>query len=181
MTVQLLKASPPICAVLVSGFLVAGCSWDFRKSMGLVGQGPDETRVVLNSPLQLPSHMPQSPEQLPIPQPGAQSLVVPRPMDDARQVLQGGLAQSAGVPSSTEAAFLAAAGANAADPEIRSKMAQDAAEAESKKLLLDGVFSRNDRTQGAMLDPAEEARRLSKLAKEQGKNPDLILLPQPTK
>ena len=158
-----------ICAVAA---LTSACSFDVRRELGLVGQGPDETAVVLNDRLQMPSAMPQTTDDLPTPQPGAPSLVEPNPQQRASQVLTGQAAGGSTAPASAgETALLRSLGAQNADPSIRDQIAADEVAKSEDARLLDGLFG-SDPQAGTPLDADEEAKRLAELAR-QGKNPGL--------
>lgn len=153
---------------------LSGCETNIRKGLGLIGEGPDETMVVVSAPLQMPVSMPSTTDELPTPQPGAPSLVEPQPMRDAERMLVGD-AGGAATRSSAEQRLLARLGADQADGAVRERMAEDL-EDNGEGRLLDGLFSRDEKNEGVMLDPEEEARRLAEEAKRT-KNPDLELLP----
>lgn len=167
-------------ALVVASIMLGGCSWDMRKGMGLVSEGPDESQVVLKRPLQMPDSLPQTVAELPEPRIGARSLVEPEPIRDAQIVLEGAERQQAATASAVENALLNAAGANQADASIRDVIA---AESDAKKkplYLLDELLGRDPETSGAILDAEAEARRLSAAARA-GKNPALEVLPETTR
>lgn len=156
--------------------VLAGCGeFNVRKELGLVGQGPDEFRVLKQGQLEMPSDM----SQLPAPQPGVRDRVAPDPIRDAQQALAGGPILSTGAAASgAEAELLRAAGASSADPSIRAAIEADVEDSKADIRLLDGLLGRDRLADGQLLDPAEEAARLADEAR-QGKNPDLEPLPVP--
>lgn len=172
------KMPAALVVAALSVTALSGCETNLRKNLGLVGQGPDETMVVVSEPLQMPLSMPATTDELPTPQPGAPSLVEPQPLRDAERMLTGAVQSGEANQTSSEQRLLAKLGAEQADAEVRDRMADDLEEAASESRILDGMFGRDEATEGALLDPDEEARRLSEQAK-QTKNPDLELLPPP--
>lgn len=155
------KRAATLGLLVVVTTLASACSWDFRRGLGLVGPGPDETQVVLNRPLQVPETLPETVEQLPPPQPGAESRVAPTPLVDAQVALQGQVAPQPTESSEAEQALLDAAGAGSGDGQIRRRIEEDAAAAQEGSRLLDGVFGRDEEVEGTPLDPAAEAERIA--------------------
>lgn len=92
----------------------------FTESIGLTTPPPDEFAVVANRELEMPSSF-----DLPVPNPGAPSRVEVRPEDQARAALFSQTGSETGGPSASEAALLSAAGAGAADPNIRQTVAAE--------------------------------------------------------
>lgn len=150
---------------------VAGCSgFNVREELGIVGQGPDEFTVVKKKPLTMPGDM----TALPTPDPGAPSLVDPRPTEQARAALTGAPIETNGQGgSAAESALLAAAGADRADPEVRRKLIEDEQGLDTR--LLDTILPSIGPDEN-LLDPDAEARRLADDARA-GKNPNLEPLP----
>lgn len=166
-----------VAAVAVAAALgLSGCAAEFnvRKAMGLQGDGPDEFAVVKKKPLEMPPSL----QLLPEPEPGAPSRVDPRPAEAAQAALTGGSTMTLsreGAPSPSESAFLAAAGADQSDPEIRKRLETD--DDDTGGYLLDGLIGRSKKDED-LLDAKEEAERLAEEARR-GKNPRLERLPEP--
>lgn len=107
--------------------LVAGCggSEGVRSSLGITLESPDAFNVYPRRPLQMPTDL----TQLPPPNPGAPSPRDPSPRAEAQAALgnagapEDAVAQ-ADAPSAGEQALLASAGADQADPDIRTELAQ---------------------------------------------------------
>ncbi len=159
--------------------LLFGCGeLNVRRDLGLVEKGPDEFSVIKKKPLQMPTNSASLPE----PRPGARSLVEPDPAADARAALLGERAVTPQAPTAqgaSESALVKAAGAGSADPAIRATLEDEAEDLAEGGRLLDVWFGRNKPNEQP-LDAAEEARRLAEQA-QAGKNPNLILLPEPEK
>lgn len=157
-------------AALLGVTFLAGCAgFNIREELGIVGAGPDEFSVVKKRPLQMPTDM----QELPPPRPGAPSLVDPRPAEDAQLALTGRAQPAATDSSRAEEAFLIAAGANKADPDIREKLEED--ETRLTTVLLDTIMMK-DKDEGSPLDAGDEAERLAEEAR-QSKNPFLERAP----
>ncbi|MEL6978686.1 MAG: DUF3035 domain-containing protein [Pseudomonadota bacterium] len=166
------SAARALLVVVIAG-LATGCSsFNLREELGLIGEGPDAFTVVKKKPLEMPADM----DTLPTPQPGAPSLVDPRPVDDAQIALKGTATPTtvAAAPSGGEAALLRAAGAEQADPEIREKLIEDSEATDQR--LLDAIIP-SMREEDRTLDPAAEAERLAEEARRT-KNPALEPLAQ---
>ncbi len=156
-----------ICGVAVA--LLSACSWDYRQSLGLVAKGPDESAVVLKRPLEMPSTLPSSVDELPTPRPGARSRVEPNPEREAELLVTGRATTGASAEkSASETALLDAAGADAADPSVRATLAEEAEAREDGVRLLDGLLGRKPKGHEAELDAEAEAKRLAELKKSQG-------------
>lgn len=155
--------------LMIIGFALAlgGCS-SARETMGLNKKAPDEFKVLKRAPLELPPEYALRP-----PRPGA-----PRPqeMDTASKAAQtvfGSQEQHSQVPSNSASALLQQAGANSADPSIRSTLDQEVEELNetnktvSQKLLgVTGLGGKND--PASVVDAKKEAERLKENA-EAGK------------
>lgn len=151
-------------AALGAGLLaLPGCGGgDLRQSMGLVTPPPDEFLVVARRPLEMPPDL----AALPPPQAGAPSRVEPNPALDAQAALGLSPRAASEVPaaaSRSEAALLAAAGAEAADGDIRERLGAEAP-APERRFGLDTLFGipivQDPQAEAERLDPAAEARRL---------------------
>lgn len=120
--------SKPIAlmAVLAAATAASGCS-SFSRAVGAERTAPDEFRVVSQAPLTLPPDYNLRP-----PRPGEARPQELQPTDEARAALFG---QDVGAGATQgERTFIAAAGADAADPQIR-----DTVDFESQ-----GVVRRNE-------------------------------------
>lgn len=162
--------------VLAGVVALSACSGqtNVRKSLGLVGNGPDEFTVVKRKPLIMPEAAQRT--ELPEPIPGAPNLVDPRPLEDAQLALQGDAIGTSDAPTAAETAFIAAAGAEQADDAIRAEIAQNS-DAEPE-LILNRLLG-NGKNQVNALNPAEEAQRLARQA-QATKNPNLEVPEGPT-
>jgi hypothetical protein len=153
-------------AVAAVGLATAlgGCT-DFRRAFGMEKVIPDEFAVVSRAPLAIPPDYSLRP-----PQPGAAPSQEVAPQDRAKEaVFRAGTQQATLPPAATErsageGAFLEAAGAPKADPEIRAHVSDDASlSPESQrgfveKLLFwrkSGPPPSND-----VIDPNKEAERI---------------------
>lgn len=137
-----------------------GGGGSIAEQIGLTTPVPDEYAVVANRELQMPAS-----KELPLPRPGAPSLVEVQPQQEARSALfTEAVGPSAG-PSAGEAALLSAAGADHADPSIRETVAaeQDEYVAQNTRFGLTSILGY--KVPGAeeeeTLDAEEEARRLA--------------------
>ncbi|MEO1291327.1 MAG: DUF3035 domain-containing protein [Pseudomonadota bacterium] len=146
-----------VLAISATGLVIAlsGCGDGIRKELGIVGEGPDEFRVVRRAPLERPTDL----SALPAPQPGAVSRVEPQPLREAQEAVLGrASAPGDGVMSSSEQQLLQGAGASDADDRIRAQLAEDQ-EKSAPKLLLDRYFSDGEEQREA-LDAGAEVDRL---------------------
>lgn len=131
--------------------------------IGSTNNPPDEFAVISTAPLKMPKDF----ASLPTPQPGARSNLVPDPIAEARQVLLGDTSpQPANARVSiSESALLSATGTGA-DPNIRTVLAGEQAEADAgaRTYALDRVFPALREYRGADLQdtisPSEERARL---------------------
>lgn len=168
------RALKTTSAVLLATATLAACEMNLRQSIGLVGKGPDEFKVISNDRLQMPEDMPANTAQLPEPRPGARSLVEPRPVDDAKTALNVGVGNSA-EQSAGEAALVS--GVERGSGSIRRDLEADAGDSSDDPRLLQPLLEElfdYDREDEDILDPAEESRRLAVQA-QRNKNPDLEL------
>ncbi len=147
---------------------------NLREELGLIGQGPDPFTVVSNRPLEIPEDR----SNLPTPQPGAPSRVEPTPERDAQVALTGAPTPVSDAPSASEQALLRASGADGASDDVRSALAEEAADGDEWRLLDDLFGDEEEESLEEALDASEEARRLSERAQETT-NPNLILPPPP--
>lgn len=149
--------------IAVMGLSVASCGQIGDPIDVLQGnvKAPDEFEVVARKPLRMPRSL-----NLPVPQLGAPSPLDPTPRADAAAALLGAApGATPGGVSAGEAALLAAANANASNPEIRTVLEEDKTridpnrpyEAPTLSELL-GVGDEDEPVDA--LDPNAEARRL---------------------
>jgi len=153
-------AASAALAALLGACTVGSQGGSFSQAVGLVTPPPDEYAVVANRELEIPSTF-----DLPTPTPGAPSRVEAQPSQVARDALFGQPATTHGGPSAGEAALLAAAGANQADPNIRQEVAaeQDQYVAANTRYGLTSVlgYKLPGAEEAEALDADEEARRLA--------------------
>lgn len=152
----------PVGALVAGSLLLSGCGALDSIIGGTSKQAPDEFQVVAQQPLSIPPNADLRP-----PRPGA-----PRPQDTAPQVRAQSLvsgqpvsavqAANAGGGSPSESALLAKAGANSADPNIRSTVNQETGLlAEQNRTLIDDlIFWRKPDRPGTVVDPAKEQQRI---------------------
>ena len=147
---------------------LSACS-GFDKQLGLGKQSPDEFRVVSRAPLTLPPDY-----QLRPPEPGAPRPQVGSPTQQAERAV---FRNNQGLPSSQQAtsaanrtageqALLSAAGATAADPNIRQIVNRETRQIneESENFVDNLVFWNAQGPAGSIVDPAAERRRLQENA-----------------
>ncbi len=155
-----------LCAL--AALALAGCS-NAKEQLGLTRKSPDEFAVIKRAPLAMPPDYALRP-----PAPGAA-----RPQEEAvetqaREVVfgqQGQPAPASRTPTSTESAVLQQAGAQAADPSIRSVVDKEAGETTSSKKpvaerLLGWTTGKNGEPGATVVDAAAENERLKKNAQE---------------
>lgn len=154
-------------AVLVLALpLALGACAGFRTpfdSLLAPPQAPDAFLVLSRAPLQMPPSL-----ALPEPRPGAVSPLEPTPLVDAQVALLGRPVDAAGgaAPSAGEQSLLAAAGAAAADPDIRATLVAEADPDRADKpyeapSLFALVFGDETLEPEDVIDPGAEARRLA--------------------
>jgi hypothetical protein len=151
-----------LCLALALAAL-SGCS-GLRSSLGLDRNPPDEFRVVSRAPLEVPGSF-----TLPPPSPGTPRPQEPTMTGQAASVVfgsglpAGGAAAPAGSGGgSGEAQLLARAGADAAQPDIRSTVNREAlAQIEENESWIDTlIFWRDPLPPGTVVNPGAEAQRL---------------------
>lgn len=153
--------------VVVLALALGACS-NVRKQLGMTKQSPDEFRVVSRAPLTLPPDYNLRP-----PRPGAVRPQGGSPTEQARQAVfrapqpKGALpvataAPTGNGPSIGEKAFLKSAGADLADPNVRTLVNRETSEINQadKDLLQLLVFWREPEPTGSIVDAKAEARRL---------------------
>lgn len=152
----------PALATMVLATALGGCS-DFRKALGYEKSIPDEFAVVSRAPLAIPPDYSLRP-----PQPGAAPTQDVPTQDRAKEaVFRAGTQQASLPPAATqrsagEGAFLEAAGAPKADPDIRARVTDDTAlTPENQRGFVDKLlFWRKSGAPDDVLDPVKEADRI---------------------
>ena len=153
----------------LAALALAGCS-DVRRSIGLDRTSPDEFAVVSRAPLTIPPDL-----RLPAPRPGAPRPTEPSPQATAAAAVFGTPARTraaaAAVPTSpAEAVLLSKAGADRADPQIRTKVDQEttALIVADRRWIDSLLFWQKQEPPYTVVDPAKETQRLRE-AQAQGK------------
>ena len=156
-----MSALPAIrTAIAAAALLALGACDSFRDELGLTKQPPDEFRVVSRAPLAVPPNY-----TLATPAPGTPRPQEGTPTDQARTAVFGN--EQAGQPvaagsDSGEQAFLNAAGADEADPQIRQVVDAEtrSINQESSSFVDALIFWQDDGDPGVVVDPAKEAQRI---------------------
>ena len=154
------QSSRVALAMAVSAFaLTLTACGNFKEAIGATKQSPDEFAIQTRAPLAVPADFSLKP-----PQPGA-----PRPQDAdistrARQTLTGNA--PARPASEGENALLASAGADKADPKIRTELQTEQRERRAEAArhsYADAILFWNSAPtdHGQPLDAAEESKRLN--------------------
>ncbi|HSR72283.1 MAG TPA: DUF3035 domain-containing protein [Kiloniellales bacterium] len=157
-------------ALAASLVLALSACEGFRKQVGLTKQSPDEFRVVSRAPLTMPPDYNLRP-----PEPGAPRPQEGTPTDQARRAVfradeprqqQDEPSVPAAGRSPGEIALLRAAGADNAEPNIRSLVDRETQllNEESESLIQTLLFWQDREPPGEIVDPAGEARRLQENA-----------------
>lgn len=157
--------------VVVSGLLLglSACG-GFQEQLGLTKQSPDEFRVVSRAPLTVPPDFALRP-----PDPGAARPQEGTPAQQAERAVFRNSAGIESVPTQTainpnrsvgEQSLLTAAGAPAADPNIRLLVDRETKQinAESDRFVDLLVFWNDQVPAGTIVDPQAELRRLQENA-----------------
>ncbi|MCL2469261.1 MAG: DUF3035 domain-containing protein [Alphaproteobacteria bacterium] len=162
----MMKKSAHLAVLGLSAILLAGCS-GVSESMGFGRHVPDEFSVVDRAPLSLPPVY-----DLRAPTPGAA-----RPQDEtaqkrANQVVFG-TAGKAALPaaSKTEIALLTQAGAEQAEPQIRTLVDRESAQKAlgERHLVEELLWWKNPEGKSVTVDAVAEAERLKEI-KEKGES-----------
>ena len=145
-------------AILVAALVgLSGCG-GVRDTLGLGPlTPPDEFAVVTKAPLVLPPDFGLRP-----PNPGAPRPTAPQPADAAAALFAGGGGEAAAGQTPGENALLAAAGAAAADPDIRATIQLEAEQiaARGRPFAERVLFWQAEAGPDAPLNAAAEAERL---------------------
>ncbi len=152
----------PVLATVGLAMTLGGCG-DFRRALGYDKSIPDEFAVVSRAPLAIPPDYSLRP-----PQPGAAPTQDVPTQDRAKEaVFRAGTQQASLPPAATqrsagEGAFLAAAGAPKADPNIRARVSDDTAlTPENQRGFVDKLlFWRKSGAPDNVIDPVKEADRI---------------------
>jgi hypothetical protein len=151
------------CTAVLTGAL-AGCGGGIKETLGLDRQAPDEFQVVSRPPLSIPPEFKLRP-----PEPGAPPVGMGSAQDMGRTAIMGRNAPPAGWGqngsrglSGGEQAFLSAAGAQQAAPDIRTLVNRESSVlAEEDRPFTDRlVFWRDSPEPGTAVDAEKEAQRL---------------------
>lgn len=171
---RLLHCPRPVLMLFGAALILSSCGDSTKRALGLARTAPDEFAVVKSAPLSQPPDFKLRP-----PRPGAERPGVATPREQARQAIFRGEQDNATQsvrregPSTTaapqeavsqrssgESAFLARAGADGIDPDIRSKIDREAsiladADLNFVQKLLDFKPDNDE-----VVDAEAEARRL---------------------
>lgn len=166
----------PLCVLALS----ACTGQDVQKTFGLDRKAPDEFVVYSRPPLAVPPDFDLKP-----PRPGEESPVVVTTESQARELLLGTKKKPASLdeaaatvntnvatavepvlsndsPSGAQSSFLSKAGADKADPNIRSELVKDVKEAPKKKKKAQSLYEEivGDDKAEPVVDPKGEAARI---------------------
>jgi hypothetical protein len=157
-----------LVAAAMAMLALSACS-DMKKDLGLGRNSPDEFTVVKRAPLSLPPDYDLRPPVEGMAPPAADS------SNQAKAALMGDSSQDAAPKGNAEDAFLQKAGADKANPAIRSVIGQDNGYLALKnEKLVDRLIFWNDEppsdedVPASVIDPKKEADRLKK-NQEEGK------------
>ncbi len=143
--------------LLGASLMIAGCT-STKQSLGITKKAPDEFSVVRRAPLSMPPDYTLRP-----PTPGSVRPQELNTSDVARTQVFGGQANSAarGV-SQSDNAFLTQAGANVADPDIRTKIDTEKNSVQKdKRPIGQRIFGIGSKDSGAaVVDAKAEAQRI---------------------
>lgn len=154
-----------IAVLVLVVFVLQGCG-QVRDTLGLGSKrAPDEMQVVSRPPLSLPPDYNLRP-----PAPGAPPTGAEPVRDQAAKLLLGDRRSEPSALSQGEQAFLVGAGADRADPDIRTKLAQESPfyGAGDRSLVDRLMFWRDDAgdEDARLVDAGREAERLQRNASE---------------
>ncbi len=154
-----------LCCTAALAATLSGCGGGVKETLGLNRQAPDEFQVVSRPPLAIPPEFKLRP-----PEPGAPPTGMGTAQDMGRTALfgQGASSQGGGWTregaglSGGEQAFLSAAGADQAAPDIRSLVNRESSQlAEEERPFTDRlVFWREPAESGTVVDAKGETQRL---------------------
>ena len=168
--IRVVSRLPLLAAVLALPLLLAACG-TVKKQVGVGRHSPDEFAVVKRAPLSLPPEYALRPPSADYIPPASEAT------QQARSALMGGeTPASAAKAGSAEEAFLARAGAQQADPDIRAAINRDNGyialqnRTVADKLIFWGDGETNpERVPTSVVDAKAEAERLQK-NREEGKS-----------
>ena len=151
----------PLFLILAVGVGVGGCDAT-RQALGLGKTAPDEFEVVSHAPLTMPPSYVLVPPQPGAPRPQELSAAATAETTLLANSSSGALTTDSGNASPGEQAILSEAGAAKADPNIRTTVNQEAANAReaSTDLMEKLIFWRPTPKPGTVLDPQKEQQRL---------------------
>lgn len=150
-----------LCLLTAAAILPLAACERAKEELGLNRRAPDEFAVLTRAPLAMP---PAEATALPPPQPGAPRPQETSPITSAQTAILGQTVPAAEQKSSAESLLLQKAGASQADPNIRAKVNQEAAEGVEdkrpviKKLL--NVGNKQDDGPATLVDAPGELQRL---------------------
>ncbi|MBL28345.1 MAG: hypothetical protein CMM50_12445 [Rhodospirillaceae bacterium] len=154
-----------IAVVVLVALALQGCG-GLKETLGMGSKrAPDEMQVVSRPPLSLPPDYNLRP-----PAPGAPPTGQEPVRDQAAKLLLGDRRAEPSALSQGEQAFLTGAGADRADPDIRTKLAQESPYyGAGDKSIVDRLMFWRDETGGdeaQVVDASREAERLKRNASE---------------
>lgn len=147
-------------ALLLAALTLGACS-GVKEQLGLTKQSPDEFRVMARAPLSMPPDYSLRP-----PEPGMARPQEGSPTDQARTAVFGiedNKGQSvAAAGNGTDQAFLQAAQADLADPQIRQVVNAETRQinTENQDFLETLIFWRKAQPPGVVVDPEKEQQRI---------------------
>jgi len=151
----------------IIGLTACGSSGDLKETLGLNRKGPDEFAVVSRPALSVPPEFNLTP-----PKQGADSLisaatvsaqeqahekVLGNPTSSTRAATAVPVIASGNLPSGADSQLLSNAGANKAQPDIRSQIAQDAL---NGKTVASTPYLLGNKNDDPIVDPKKEADRI---------------------
>ena len=175
MTIRTMSRCPVILlAILPLGMALPSCT-GVKEQLGLTKSAPDEFTVVTKAPLIIPPDLTLRP-----PRPGASGPGDAQARERARRALVGAAAEepspaapeTAAQPdhSRAEASFLKKAGADEADPRIRTVIRRETLAVAEKdpSFIRRLMFWRDDSEEEPVVDAEKEAERLREAAAKGG-------------
>ncbi len=152
-----------ICLFSALGALALVSCSNPKEKLGLSKSAPDEFAVIKRAPLEIPADF----SALPAPRPGASRPQELNPGVEAQQAVFGRKSKEERKVSEGESSLLGQTGAMNADPEIRRKIDQEAAEQAASQRpvadrLLNWTSSKPKEAPAAVVNPEKEAERLKR-------------------
>lgn len=176
MTIRTMSRCPVILlAILPLGMALPSCT-GVKEQLGLTKSAPDEFTVVTKAPLIIPPDLTLRP-----PRPGASGPGDAQARERARRALVGAAAEEEPSPAASEtaaqpdpsraeASFLKKAGADEADPRIRTVIRRETLAVAEKdpSFIRRLMFWRDDSEEEPVVDAEKEAERLREAAAKGG-------------